>query len=227
MFIGHFAVAFAAKRVAPKASLGPLLAAALLPDFVWPVLVLTGVEKVVIEPGNTAFTPLNFVAYPWSHSLLMVAIIGGVAGLVYAGKTGYPRGAVTVALLAISHWVLDWISHRPDLPLSPGNSPLLGLGLWNSVPATLLVEGGLFFVGVLIYAACTRARDLTGRYAFWSLVIFLAALYVGDRFSAPPPSDKVIGWVGLIGGILFVAWAGWADAHREMSARTNKVNGKI
>lgn len=213
MFIGHFAVALAAKRVAPQASLGVLVATAQLPDVVWPVLVLTGVEKVVIAPGNTAFTPLDFVSYPWSHSLLMVILTGGVAGLAYAWKTKYRTGGLVVALLAISHWVLDWLTHRPDLPLYPGESPLFGLGLWNSVPATMLVEGAMFLAGTWLYASGTAA-DRTGRYAFWSLIAFLLVIYLANIFGSPPPSDTAIGLVGILGTAILLAWSAWADRHR-------------
>lgn len=213
MFIGHLAVAFAAKRATPRTSLGVLFAAAQLPDIVWPVLVLTGTEQVAIEPGNTAFTPLNFVSYPWSHSLVMVALTGGLLGLLYGGrKRDFTAGAV-VALLAVSHWVLYWVSHRPDMPLVPGGG-LHGLGLWNSVPLTMLVEGGLFVAGVALYATFTRARDSIGRYGFWSLIVFLAAIYVGDRFSPPPPGPRAIAWLGVIAGLVLYFWGDWSDRHR-------------
>ncbi len=213
MFIGHFAVALAAKRAAPRTSLGTLFAAALLPDVVWPVLVLAGVEKVEIHPGDTAFTPLNFVSYPWSHSLLLVTLTGVAAGLLYGWKTRYRPGAVVIALLAVSHWVLDWFTHRPDLPLVPGGA-VYGLGLWNSIPATMLIEGAMFAAGAIFYALFTRARDGVGRYAYWSLVVFLAGIYVADRFSPPPPSDRAVAWVGVIGGLVLFAWGAWADRHR-------------
>lgn len=217
MFIGHFAVAFAAKRVAPGTSLGTLFAAAQLPDLVWPVLVLTGVERVEIHPGDTAFTPLNCISYPWSHSLLMVTLTGVAAGLAYAWRTKYRTGGLIVALLAISHWVLDWVSHRPDVPLVPGGA-LYGLGLWNSVPATVLVEGGMFVAGVIIYAQGTEAHDRIGRHAFWSLAAFLAVVYLGNVLGSPPPSDKAVAWVGLIGAAILLAWAVWTDRHRRVAA---------
>ena len=217
MFIGHFAVALAAKRVAPQTSLGTLFAAAQLPDVIWPLLVLSGVEKVEIHPGDTAFTPLNFISYPWSHSLLMVTLTGTVAGLLYAAKAKYPTGGFVVTLLAVSHWLLDWISHRPDLPLYPGASPLLGLGLWNSIPSTMLIEGSMFLVGIGLYASFTQSKDRIGRYAFWSLMIFLAAIYSADRFSPPPSSAEAIGWVGVVGTAILLAWAEWDDRHRKIS----------
>jgi hypothetical protein len=215
MFIGHFAVALAAKRVVPKTSVGMLIAAALLPDVVWPALVLLGVEKVVIEPGNTAVTPLNFVSYPWSHSLLLVVLTGGAVGAAYVWRTKYRAGGVMVSLLALSHWVLDWFTHRPDLPLYPGDSPLLGLGLWHSVAATMLVEGGMFVAGVWLYAGFTQAADRTGRYAFWSLIGFLVVIYFGNIFGEPPPNATAIGLVGLVATPLLFAWAAWADRHRS------------
>ena len=164
MFIGHAAVALAAKPLAPRVSLGVLLAAAFWLDFVGPVLVLAGIERVEIVPGDTAFTPLNFVHYPWTHSLaaaLAWSVLFGLA-CVRAGKCE----ATVLGLLVFSHWILDAISHRPDLPLWPGSETMLGLGLGNSVPATIAVECAMFAAGVALYARSAPARDRIGSYAF-------------------------------------------------------------
>ncbi len=214
MFIGHFAVALAVKRAVPRTSLGVLFAAAQLPDVVWPALVLAGAEKVEIRPGDTAFTPLHFAAYPWSHSLLMVALTGAAAGGIYTWTTKYRAGGFAIAGLALSHWVLDWISHRPDLPLYPGRSPLVGLALWNSIAATMLVEGGMFAAGAALYAGGTVARDRAGRYGFWLLISFLAAVYCANAAGSPPPGVGAIAAVGLAGAAVLLAWAAWADRHR-------------
>src|SRR6266702_1654805 len=139
MFLGHFAVALAAKRAAPRTSLGTLLSAALWLDLLWPVLILFGTEQVRIDPGNTAFTPLDFESYPWSHGLLPVLGWSVAAAVFYRARTGYRRGAAVVGFLVFSHWVLDFVTHRPDLPLWP-DGPRVGLGLWGSVAATLAVE---------------------------------------------------------------------------------------
>ena len=88
MFIGHFALGFAAKRAVPRVSLAVLLVAALFADVLWPVLVLLGVETVRIVPGYTVVTPLEFVSYPWSHSLLLLAGWGVVIGAAYRGIFG-------------------------------------------------------------------------------------------------------------------------------------------
>lgn len=212
MFIGHFAVGLAAKRVAPRTSLGTLFAAAQLLDLVWPALVLLGVETVRVEPGNTAFTPLDFVSYPYTHSLLMVLVWAVAFAFAYRARTGFARGAWVVGALVLSHWLLDFVSHRPDLPLAPG-APKVGLGLWNSVAATVVVEGALFVVGVYLYATGTRARNRTGHVAFWALVAFLVAIYIANM-GPPPPSARVIGMAGLLMW-LFVPWGVWIDRNRE------------
>lgn len=207
MFLGHFALAFGAKRAAPRISLGALIAAAQWPDLLWPVLLLLGVERVTVAPGDTAFTPLRFDSYPVSHSLLATviwALLG--AGLWWlARKDG--RGAMVIGLLVLSHWVLDAVTHRPDLPLAPWSQSVVGLRLWRSVPATVAVELGMFAIGVMLYFRTPSA--LPGRrIAAWSLVAFLTAIYFLNVFGAPPPSSVAVAWVTLSMWLL-VAW-GWA-----------------
>lgn len=214
MFVGHAAVALAAKKTAPKVSLGWLFAAVIWLDMVWPIFLLLGIERVRIDPGNTAFTPLDFVHYPWTHSLVM-ALGWSVLFAVVAGRFVRDRRAqLLLGLLVLSHWVLDVASHRPDMPLWPGDSPMLGLGLWYSVPATLIVEGALFAAGLWIYVAATTPRDGTGRYGFWSLIGLMAIIWISGPFSAPPPSANAIASVGLALWLLPV-WAWWADRHRR------------
>jgi membrane-bound metal-dependent hydrolase YbcI (DUF457 family) len=215
MFIGHFAAGLAAKRLAPRTSLGTLFAAAQLIDLVWPALVLAGLERVRIAPGDTAFTPLAFEHYPWTHSLLMVGVWAGLFALAYRARTGYARGTAVVGGLVVSHWLLDLVVHRPDLPLAPG-AAAVGLGLWNSVPGTLLVEGSLFAAGVVVYATATRARNRTGSIALWALVAFLVAVYAANVTGPPPPSAEAIGAAGLLTW-LFVPWGVWIDRNRELA----------
>src|SRR5262249_33528175 len=126
MFIGHFAVGFAAKRLAPNASLAPLLAAPLLADLLWPGCLLPGLERVQITPATgNPFLTLTFIAYPWSHSLLMGVVWAALFGGVYYQLRRYRRGAWVVAAAVISHWVLDVVTHRRDMPIAPGGSTLL------------------------------------------------------------------------------------------------------
>ncbi|HET8744904.1 MAG TPA: hypothetical protein VFM98_04835 [Ramlibacter sp.] len=210
MFIGHAAVALAAKKLAPEVSLGVLLAAATWLDLVWPVLVLLGIETVRIDPGNTAFTPLDFVSYPWTHSLLLALAWSVLFGLAARPWVRTRRACVVLGALVFSHWLLDFVTHRPDLPVAPGESAKLGLGLWNSVPATLAVEGALMAMGLWLYLRTTAARGAAGRYAFWGLVVFYVAIWLANLASPPPPSDRAVAWVGLAGWLLPL-WAGWAD----------------
>src|SRR5881397_3229182 len=214
MFIGHFAVGFASKRVAPRTSLGTLILAAMFLDALWPVFLLLGLERVRIDPGNMVFSPLAFDYYPFSHSLLMTIVWALLFALIYRARTGYENGAVWVGIGVTSHWILDFVTHRPDLPLAPGSSIKVGLGLWNSRLGTLAVEGAMYVAAVTLYLVTTRARNRIGRFALWGFVAILAALYVADANSPPPPSVKAIAITGLIGW-LFVPWAYWIDRNRE------------
>jgi hypothetical protein len=213
MFIGHFGLAFAAKRVAPRVSLGSAVLAAQFLDLLWPSLLLLGVESVRIAPGATAVTPLIFEYYPISHSLLAVLGWAGAAGAAYAFWRRNMRGALVLALLVVSHWILDAIVHVPDLPLAPSAGTLVGLGLWQSKAATLAVEIPIFVAGVWLYLRSTRAKDKVGRYGLAGLVAFLALVYLGNLAGEPPPSVTAIAWVGQAQWLL-VAWAYWVDAHR-------------
>jgi membrane-bound metal-dependent hydrolase YbcI (DUF457 family) len=217
VFIGHYALGLAAKRWAPRTSLGTLFAAAQLADMLWPVLLLTGWERVRPVPTGNPFLGLAFDAYPISHSLLTLIAWGILFALLYRARTGYARGAVVVALLVVSHWVLDWVTHLPDLPLYP-SGPKVGLGLWRSVAATVTVEALMLGAGAWIYFAATRARDGVGRYALWGLLALLVVSYVGSLFSGPPPSLRALEIGGIGFGWLFVGWAAWGDKHRELVA---------
>ena len=214
MFIGHFAVGFAAKRVAPRASLGTLFLAAQFIDLLWPTLLLLGVERVSIAPGITAFTPLDFEHYPWSHSLLAVLNWGLLLGVTFFLIRRDRRTSLVLGLLVVSHWLLDFLTHRPDLLLWPG-SPRVGLGLWDSVAGSLAIELILFVFGILVYLRATTARDALGRWTLWGLVVFLLAIYTADRISPPPPDVMAIAWVGHAQWLL-VAWGYWIDRHRTV-----------
>ena len=215
MFIGHFAVGFGAKAAAPRVSLGSLFLATQFVDLLWPTLLLLGLERVEIAPGITRIAPLDFVSYPISHSLLMVGVWGLLFGFVYALVRKKRRGAVVLGLLVVSHWVLDLVVHRPDLPLYPGASPVVGLGLWHSLVGTLLVEGLLFVAGVGLYVRATQAKNRVGRYGFWALVGFLLVVYVANTFGPPPPGTTAIAWAGQLQW-LFVLWGYWVDRNRAV-----------
>lgn len=215
MFIGHFAVAFAAKRAAPKVSLGTLVLAAAFLDVVWPVLVLLGIERFRIVPGFTAVNPFDFTYYPWSHSLLMALAWSVVFALAYFAASRDRAGALWVAVVVASHWVLDFASHRPDMPFYPGGNEKLGLSLWQSIPATFAVEGLMFAAGIALYVSATKSRDRTGTLAWWTMVGLLLALYIPGPWSSPPPSENTVAVFGIIALAIFGPWAYWIDRHRE------------
>lgn len=213
MFIGHFGAALGAKAGAPRVSLGTLFFAAQFIDLLWPLLLLAGVERVSIAPGITRVTPLDFTSYPISHSLLMACLWGAAVGAGYWLMKKNRTGAIILGLLVVSHWVLDFVTHRPDLPLVPGGEAKAGLGLWDLPAATYLLEGAIFAAGIVLYIRMTRARDRTGTLAFWGLVAFLTALYTANIAGPPPPSEEAIAWAGQLQWI-FVIWGAWVDRHR-------------
>jgi hypothetical protein len=214
MFIGHFAVAFAAKRVAPRPSLGLTFAAAQLADLLWPILLLAGIEQVRIAPATNPFLNLDFTSFPWSHSLVIELSLGAILAAVYAVATRDARGALVLFALVPSHWVLDWIAHVPDLPLAPWSTEKFGLGLWRNPAATIVVETLMYVAGVAIYAWSTQAIDKKGRYGLWTLVATLALLYVVSIVSPPPPNVTALALGALIGWPL-VLWPWWVDRHRR------------
>src|SRR5688572_4316499 len=173
MFIGHFAAGMAAKQVKPTLSLGSLFLAAQFLDLLWPTLLLLGIEHVVIAPGISKVTPLDFVDYPISHSLLVVLLWSILFAIGFFLFTRNRIGAIILGSLVLSHWLLDFIVHIPDLPLYPGASPKVGMGLWNSASLTVLVEGVVFIAGIMMYMQVKKSQGQKVTWKFWSLIGFL------------------------------------------------------
>jgi hypothetical protein len=216
MFLGHFGLGFGAKRALPDISLGALFLAGQFADLLWPTLVLLGVERVEIKPGVTVVTPLDFVSYPYSHSLLALCIWGVLFSTVYVAATRTRIAAAAIlATLVVSHWVLDVVVHRPDMPLTLTGSTRLGLGLWNSLPVTLMLELAVFVTGAAVYSRATRARDRVGTIGLWALMGFLVLVYLASVFGSPPPSAQAVAWSAEAMWLL-VIWAYWVDRHRAL-----------
>lgn len=214
MFIGHNAVGFASKPAAPRVSLGWLIAAPMLLDLIWPIFVLLGIEHVAIRPdAPTPFLRLEFLSYPWSHSLLMSCVWGALFGGAYFLRTRDVRAGWILAAGVVSHWVFDFITHRPDMPLWPGG-PKFGLGLWYSTAGTIVVESLIFIAGVAIYLRATKARDRIGSIGAWSLIIVLALAYPASILGGAPPSVTAMASGALI-MFLIPPWAAWFDRHRD------------
>lgn len=215
MFIGHFALGFGAKRAAPAVSLGTAFLACQLADLLWPTFLLLGIEAVEIRPGATVVTGLDFVHYPYTHSLVAMLLWGAALALAYwALRRPRPAAVVLVGALVVSHWFLDFLMHRPDLPLTIGGPGRFGLGLWNSFPVTLALELPLFAVGVGLYVRSTRARDRWGTLGLWGLVVFLLSIHFGNLFGPPPPNVGAVAWAGHAMWLL-VLWGYWVDRHRQ------------
>jgi len=214
MFIGHFAAGMAAKKIQPAISLAWFFVAAQFLDLVWPTLLLLGLEHVVISPGISAVTPLDFTHYPITHSLALVLVWSLLFGGAYYVFTKNKAGSLLLGALVLSHWLLDLIVHIPDLPLYPGDSPKVGLGVWNSLSLTILLEGSLFVAGVALYYRAKKAVGEKVTWWFWSMIIFFILIHTMNLLGPPPPTVGAIAWAGHLQW-LFIPWAWWADRKRS------------
>lgn len=207
MFIGHFALAYGAKKIDTLPSLAIMFIAVQFLDLLWPIFVLTGIESFEIEVGYTALTPLNFTNYPYSHSLLMTILWAALFAVVYYLFTKQKKGSLLLGALVISHWILDFITHAPDLPLTPFGDLKVGLGLWNMPTVAIIVETALFFVGVYIYVRVVKPKR---KIAFWSLIVFFLLVHFMNIFGPPPPSTDAVAWSAVLMWIM-VIWAWWIE----------------
>jgi hypothetical protein len=215
VFIGHFAVGFAAKAAVPRVNLGWLVTAGVLVDLVLAVLLLLGVEHLRIVPGFTAANPMDLYYFPWSHSLALILVWSLAAAGAWWLWQRDSGAALAIGAVVMSHWVLDVVSHVPDMPLWPGSAQRLGLGLWRSVAATVVVEGLLWAAAVAIYLKATRARDRVGIWSFWAYVVLLSGLYVANLVGPPPEDMRVVVWANL-SIVIFLLWPAWFDRHRDV-----------
>ncbi|HVG31864.1 MAG TPA: metal-dependent hydrolase [Pyrinomonadaceae bacterium] len=218
MHVGHFAVGLLAKRVEPKLSLGTLVLAAMLSDFLWAIFLFAGIEHVRLKPGRGAANYADAYDIAFSHSLLMEVVWGALFAAAYFLRRRYPRGALVLFVAVVSHWLLDVVAHRPDMSLAPGTDSFYGLGLWTSIPATLIVEGGLWLLGIIVYVRATRPKNRWGVYAFWIVVALLTLAWYNNITGPPPPSVRVAGISSLIYFSLVVAWAYWMNRLRPTQA---------
>jgi hypothetical protein len=212
MVIGHFGFGLGAKKYAPKLSLGTLFLAVQFADILWPILLLLNIEHVGLRPGDPKF-PFDFTDYPITHSLLMALLAGLLFGGVYWMIKKDLRTALVLGICVLSHWVLDLVVHAPDLPLYPGNSPKVGLGLWNWPGLTALVEGVLFIIGFTMYYTTTRAKSPAGKWGLWLLVVLLVIGHLLGLFSPLPDSVRALGWAAQIQWI-YILLAYWVDHNR-------------
>jgi hypothetical protein len=215
MFIGHFGAGLAAKRIDNRLSLGTLFLAGQFIDLIWPIFLLLGLERVALDPGNTAFTPLDFVAYPYSHSFVAVLGWSCLFGLAHFIIRKNVRSSLVLGSLVMSHWILDLITHRPDLPLFLSGDFKVGFGLWNSVFLTIVLEGAIFLLGTFLYLKVTNAKNKIGSISIWSLLVFLVVVYIMNAVGPPPPSAEPIAFIALLQWLI-VPWGYWIDKNRTV-----------
>ena len=218
MFIGHLALGFGAKKFAPQVSLGILFLACQLADIIWPNLVLFGIETLRIQPGATVMTPLDFSSYPYSHSLVALLLWSLIFAVLYMAlsRAGL-KAAFVIAALVLSHWILDVLTHRPDIPITLDESSKIGAGLWNYPIIAIPFELLLFGFGVWLYHSCTTPLNRKGNIGFWVLVLFLLTLYVANVFGPPPPSAIAVAWSAQAMWLI-IAWGFWVDHNRVTRA---------
>jgi membrane-bound metal-dependent hydrolase YbcI (DUF457 family) len=221
MHTGHFAIGLIGKRLEPKLSLGTLFLASLLCDLLWCVFMIAGIEHVRIRPGITitpgmrAIDVLEASEIAYSHSLLMTAVWGVLLGLLYFSWRRNRRAAWVLVAAVLSHWVLDVISHPPDMPLMPGAvQQRFGLGLWNSIPATLVIEGAVWTVAVILYVRAARPTSRVGSFVFWIGVFVITAAWIGNITGPPPANLSTIGFSSLTYFSITVGWAYWTNRTR-------------
>jgi hypothetical protein len=213
MFIGHYGAGFAGKKVDNRPSLGTLFFAAQFLDLIWPIFILTGVEKVKITPGLMAANPFDFIYYPYSHSLFFSIVWGALFAVIYYFIRKNIKGSLVLCSLVVSHWILDFIVHRPDLPIIPWSDLRVGLGLWHSVLFSIIIEVLFLSIGAFLYISITKAKNKIGNLALWGLLVFLIIIYFANVFGPPPLSVEAIGFAGLSQWII-IAWAYWIDRNR-------------
>jgi LexA-binding, inner membrane-associated putative hydrolase len=221
MLVGHFAVGLTAKRNAPTVSLGTLVLAAMLADFLWCILMAAGIEHVRFQPGMGAANYMVATNIGISHSLLMDVLWAAALAAAYFAIRRNRRAAWVIFAAVISHWVLDWISHRPDMPLAPGVHEFFGLGLWTSVPASVIVEGGFWLFAVVLYARSTQPKGRSGIYAYWIVVVLLTLIWYNNVAGPPPPDPHAAPYASFVFFSLVVAWAYWMNRVRMWRAASS------
>lgn len=206
---------FGAKGFAPKISLGFLFIACQLADLIWPTLVQLGVETMSIQSGATVMTPLDFASYPYSHSLVALLFWSAVFALIYTALSRSGIGAAfAIAMLVVSHWVLDVITHRPDMPIALSETVKVGFGLWNYPMIAIPLELLLFGAGVWMYCRATEPLNRSGSVGLKVLVVFLLVVYLANIYGPPPPSESAVVWSAQAMWLI-VAWGFWIDRNRR------------
>jgi hypothetical protein len=221
MFIGHYGIALAAKRVDKNISLGLLFFATQFADILFFLLVLLGIEKMSFAPGITKVSPLDFTYYPYSHGLAASFFWAGLFFAVFKIAPSKPdsnknRVALTMGATVFSHFLLDAIVHRADLPLLGGDSYKIGLGLWNYVLASSLIELLIFLSGLWVYFKSTKGATFIGKYGMIIFSAFVTIIWMASLLTPTPSDFKIRGFAifGLVFQLLVIVIVSWLDRRR-------------
>lgn len=225
MLVGHHAVGFAAKRLAPQVSLGTLQMAATFPDLLVFTFQLFGLEHARNTPGTTAFSALDAYDVAVSHSLVTDIVWSGVFAAIYFWWRRDTRGAWVLSVVVFSHWLLDFVSHRPEIPLAPGIDRCVGLGLWNSIPATFAVEGALWVFGIAVYLRTISGITTRGAYGLAAFIGVLTLAWISMPFAPQPPGDftpvRLLILLAVFGTLITMAnWIDGQTASRRQAVHT-------
>jgi membrane-bound metal-dependent hydrolase YbcI (DUF457 family) len=218
MFVGHYGVSFAARRLYPSVPLWVFFIAVQLLDIAWAPFILLGIEHVRIVPGITASNPLDLYYMPYTHSLvaaLLWSLAAYIGWRVWRARGAAAGAAAAVGWAVLSHWILDAVVHRPDLPLYD-NTAKVGLGLWNQPMAAFGLESLLLLGGVILYVRTRSER----RVATWIFAAAMLAVHTVAFFGAPPETPSMAAVMALGSYVAFAAVAGWLERghRREVSA---------
>ncbi len=219
MFVGHYGVAFAVKTERNKIPLWVLFVAVQLLDFLWAPFVLLGIEKVRFVPGITATNALDLYYMPYTHSLVGALFWSAVAFAIY--KIGWRNvasnsAALLVGFAVFSHWLLDLIVHRPDLPIYD-DTLKVGFGLWNYRGIEFVLEIGILLLGAVLYLKRNGAiaRKI-------GIIIFVAALVLIQTSNTflrqPPSSDRAFAITALVFYTVFAVVAFLLEKRRAISS---------
>ena len=221
MFIGHYAVSYVAKAVKPSLPLWLLFLAVQLVDVFWAMFVLLGIENVRIVPGITASSPLDLYYMPYTHGLLTSLLWAGAALVLYrlACKRKLWAGAIILGAAVFSHWLLDFLVHRPDLPIYD-NTLKVGLGLWNYPVLSFLLEAGLLLGGIYFYLQRTRSVQRGGVYGMLIFGLCMMAAQLSVFFAVPPETGTEVAISALVSYFLFAAVALWLERKRVAVTRS-------
>jgi hypothetical protein len=220
MFIGHYGVAFAIKRAEKQIPLWLLFLAVQFVDVLWGVLVLLGVEKARITHEFRGSLPLDLYYMPYTHSLpaaiLWSAFAYGAYRLLVSKNAPFAhRVSLLVAVAVLSHWVFDWLVHRPDLPLY-GDAHKMGLALWDYPVPALVLECGLYFGGLWLYLRATSAGTFTGKYGMAIMGLVMLAIQVIVSWWPVLPNAKIAAVIFLAGYLQFAAGVDWLEKKRSV-----------